>query len=109
MTQTPAKTIHAPNLARSAMAPEMRATVMIANVAWKPAKAIVGYAAWMFEDCASSKAWPRPIWFQSMLKNPTHTGDRRAVTVVGEGDRVAVEHPQDADEGDRAEATSSSC
>jgi hypothetical protein len=53
------------------MAPEMSATVMIANVAWKPTKAIDGYAAWMFEDCASSKAWPRPIWFQSMLKNPT--------------------------------------
>ncbi|MDQ0743061.1 hypothetical protein QFZ62_000369 [Clavibacter sp. B3I6] len=42
MAQTPAKTIHAPNFARSAMAPEISATVMIAKVAWKAAKASVG-------------------------------------------------------------------
>ncbi len=71
MTQTPAKTIHAPNLARSAMAPEIRATVMIAKVAWKPTNAIDGYAALIVDALASSKAWPRPIRFQSMLKNPT--------------------------------------
>ena len=35
----PAKTIQAPNLARSAIAPEIRATVMIAKVAWNPANA----------------------------------------------------------------------
>ncbi len=41
----PAKIIHAPNLARSAIAPEMSATVMIAKVAWKATKASGGYAA----------------------------------------------------------------
>jgi hypothetical protein len=41
----PAKIIHAPNLARSAMAPETRATVMMANVAWNATKASGGYAA----------------------------------------------------------------
>jgi len=33
VAQIPAKIIHAPNLARSAIAPEMSATVMIAKVA----------------------------------------------------------------------------
>ena len=42
VAQTPAKTIQAPNLARSAMAPEIRATVMIAKTAWKPTKAMTG-------------------------------------------------------------------
>ena len=42
MAQTPAKTIHEPNLARSAMAPEISATVMIAKTAWKPTNAMVG-------------------------------------------------------------------
>ena len=42
VAQTPAKTIHEPNLARSAMAPEISATVMIAKTAWKPTKAMVG-------------------------------------------------------------------
>jgi hypothetical protein len=41
----PAKIIHAPNLARSAMAPETSATVRIAKVAWKATKASGGYAA----------------------------------------------------------------
>ncbi len=41
----PAKIIHAPNLARSAMAPETRATVMMAKVAWKATNASGGYAA----------------------------------------------------------------
>ncbi len=40
-----AKIIHAPNLARSAIAPETSATVMIANVAWNATKASGGYAA----------------------------------------------------------------
>ena len=40
--QTPAKTIQEPNLARSAIAPEIRATVMIANTAWKATNARVG-------------------------------------------------------------------
>ena len=39
----PAKIIHEPNFARSAMAPEMSATVMIAKVAWKATNASVGY------------------------------------------------------------------
>ena len=41
----PAKTIQAPNLARSAMAPLISATVMIANTAWKPTKASGGMPA----------------------------------------------------------------
>ncbi len=71
VTQMPAKTIHAPNLARSAIAPEISATVMIANVAWKPTNARSGYVAASFVAWDCSNAWPRPIWFQSMLKNPT--------------------------------------
>ncbi len=38
----PEKISQVPNLARSAMAPEIRATVMIANTAWKATKAIAG-------------------------------------------------------------------
>src|SRR3954464_11027861 len=42
VAQTAENTIHGPNLARSAMAPEISATVMIANTAWKATKAIAG-------------------------------------------------------------------
>jgi hypothetical protein len=41
----PAKIIHVPNLARSAMAPEIRATVMMANTAWNATKAMAGRLA----------------------------------------------------------------
>jgi predicted ABC-type transport system involved in lysophospholipase L1 biosynthesis ATPase subunit len=41
----PAKTIHDPNFARSAMAPLMSATVMMAKTPWKPTKASVGMPA----------------------------------------------------------------
>ena len=37
-----AKIIQVPNLARSAMAPEIKATVMIAKTAWKATKAMAG-------------------------------------------------------------------
>ena len=40
-----AKIIQEPNLARSAIAPETRATVMMAKVAWNATKASGGYAA----------------------------------------------------------------
>ena len=36
------KTVQAPNLARSAIAPEIRATVMIAKTTWKATKAAAG-------------------------------------------------------------------
>jgi|SRR5688572_23561809 hypothetical protein len=45
VAQTPAKIIHAPNLARSAIAPEIRATVMIANVAPNVAPTSVSLSA----------------------------------------------------------------
>ncbi len=70
MAQTPANTIHAPNLARSAMAPEMRATVMMANVAWKAAKASVGYAD-VWSPRAAVYASPRPSWPRSMPRTPS--------------------------------------
>ena len=41
-TQTVMKTSHAPNFIRSATAPLMRATVMMANMSWKPANAMSG-------------------------------------------------------------------
>ena len=41
----PTKIIQVLNLARSAMAPEIRATVMMANTAWKPTKAMAGRLA----------------------------------------------------------------
>ena len=47
----PANTIQGPNLARSAIAPEISATVMIANTAWKPTNAIDG----MREDQARGR------------------------------------------------------
>lgn len=45
MANTPAKIIHDPNLARSAMAPEISATVMIAKVAPKVAPTSVALSA----------------------------------------------------------------
>ena len=45
VAQTTVNTIQVPNLARSAMAPEIRATVMIANTAWKATNARAGIAA----------------------------------------------------------------
>src|SRR3954453_14406205 len=42
VAQMPAKAIHGPKRARSAMAPEISATVMIAKTAWKAPKAIDG-------------------------------------------------------------------
>ena len=52
----PAKIIHAPNLARSAIAPEISATVMIAKVAWKATNASGGYAGALggVEQCCTS-------------------------------------------------------
>ncbi len=45
VAQIPAKISHEPNLARSAMAPDTSATVMIAKVAWKATNARGGKAA----------------------------------------------------------------
>ncbi len=41
----PANTIQGPKRARSAIAPEIRATVMMANTAWKPTNARLGIVA----------------------------------------------------------------
>ncbi|GAB3837017.1 hypothetical protein GCM10027610_038300 [Dactylosporangium cerinum] len=41
-TQIATKPIQAPNFARSAIAPLSRAAVMMANISWKPANAMVG-------------------------------------------------------------------
>ena len=61
MTQTPAKMIHEPNFARSAIAPEISATVMMAKVAWNPAKARPGRSGVMAPSL--------PMW--SRLVSPT--------------------------------------
>jgi hypothetical protein len=45
VAQMTVKIIQVPHLARSAMAPEIRATVITANTAWKATKAIVGRLA----------------------------------------------------------------
>ena len=42
MAQIAANSSQAPNFMRSATAPEIRATVMIANVAWKPTNTSAG-------------------------------------------------------------------
>ena len=42
VTQTPAKASQVPNLTRSASAPEMSATVMIAKVTWKATSTTCG-------------------------------------------------------------------
>jgi hypothetical protein len=42
VAQITVNTHQVPNLARSAIAPEIRATVMIAKTAWKPTNARVG-------------------------------------------------------------------
>src|SRR3954451_13766939 len=60
VAQTPAKTIHAPNLARSAMAPEISATVMIAKTAWNATKAMDGIVntRWVAAKPLSTPAVP---------------------------------------------------
>ena len=45
VAQMPANSIQGPKRARSAIAPEMSATVMMANTAWKPTKARLGTVA----------------------------------------------------------------
>jgi len=42
VAQIPPNRIHAPNFMRSATAPAIRATVIVANIAWKAANAITG-------------------------------------------------------------------
>ena len=42
MAQTPVKINQVLNFARSAIAPEISATVMMANTAWKATKAMAG-------------------------------------------------------------------
>ena len=67
VAQTPAKTIQAPNFARSAIAPEISATVMIANVAWNAAKASGGNPA----DSGTSISDARPSRSVSMPSTPS--------------------------------------
>src|SRR6218665_1314947 len=80
VAHTPAKTIQAPNLARSAMAPETRATVIIAKVAWKATNAIGGYFAssgvTRFVKPTQSKLIPRN---PSMPWNPPEPAPENAM------------------------------
>ena len=71
VAQMPANTIQAPNLARSAIAPLIRATVMIANVAWKATKAIDGYALSRLAAKASLTWLPSK---KDELSKPNHPG-----------------------------------
>ena len=57
----PAKTIHEPNLARSAIAPLISATVMMANTAWKPTNASGGMPAASPSTPPSGAADIRPL------------------------------------------------
>ena len=76
VAQMPAKIIHEPNLARSAMAPEMSATVMIAKVAWKATNARVGYAP--AGSAASAVAAP-----SRKLLESNSQGDAAVPSMVG--------------------------
>nr|CRL78797.1 hypothetical protein CPGR_02392 [Mycolicibacter nonchromogenicus] len=42
VTHSAENSSHAPNFIRSATAPEINATVMIANIIWKPTKTVAG-------------------------------------------------------------------
>src|SRR3978361_418709 len=112
----PEKTIHGPNRARSAMAPEISATVMIAKTAWKATKAIDGMVKTRLV-AAKPLSMPsvpirplRPRNSNGFPHRPLRAGElerlaqQAAADVVAEGHRVAVEHPQHADERQRAEA-----
>ena len=94
----PAKTIQAPNLARSAMAPEIRATVMIAKTAWKATKAIAG----MGRPAVTPAERRRHQALEA--EEVERVAEQAGADVVAEGHRVAVEHPEDADQRQRAEA-----
>ena len=60
VTQMVTKTAHAVNLVRSAIAPEIRAGVIIANISWKAANASsgIGYTPPLF--VSSFTALPNP-------------------------------------------------
>jgi hypothetical protein len=84
-------------LARSAIAPEISATVMIAKTAWKPTKPAAGCRVY-----AAAAGRGR----RDQALRPKNSSGCRAgrPDVVAEGERVAVQHPDDADEAERAEA-----
>ena len=88
----PAKTIHAPNFIRSAAAPEISATVMAANSAWNNANRLTGSPLIV------------GLRLQQVL-HPGEFGEAADESAVGsaEGHREPEQHPQHADERDRAE------
>jgi len=54
VAHSPANSSHGPNRTRSATAPEIRATVRIANIAWKATNTVAG----MVPNSASSASRP---------------------------------------------------
>ena len=95
----PAKTIQAPNFARSAIAPLISATVMIANTAWNADEGQRRDAGGLAGDAAE-----RGGGHQALQADEVEVADEAAAGVVAERERVAVQHPQHADEPEGAEA-----
>ena len=73
----PAKIIQVPNLARSAMAPEIRATVMIAKTAWKATNAIGGSPP--ASEVTSSIRPLRPKYWVGSPSRPAPTSSPNAI------------------------------
>ncbi len=82
------KTSQAPNFARSAMAPLIRATVTIAKVSWKVAKRTVGTVPWTLSGPRPAMPrWSRPPISPATVSSPnareypaaSHTTVTRAI------------------------------
>ena len=92
--------ITAPNFMRSAMAPTMRAGVMAAKVSWKMTKVSSGMKTPAVKVSTSESSLTGP---RKSLREIADEGGLSAAGFgrAGEGQRVAVDHPED---GDHAEA-----
>ena len=77
------------------MAPEISATVMIAKTAWKPTKAMAGQAA---------RLAGRVLHQAREAEELARVAEQPGADVVAEGNGVAVDDPEDADECQRSEA-----
>ena len=105
------KTVQAVNLARSAIAPETRATAMIAKTTWKATKAAPGMPPAAAVPVAASAGRSRRSASSTPFSPKCVEGvaDEAAADVGAERLAVAPEDPHRADRAHGDEATSSSC
>ena len=81
--------------ARSAIAPEISATVMIANIAWKRRTRSSGWCRTADLRCAEQAVEAEEL---------ERLAEQTAADVLAERHGVAEQHPEDTDDADRAEA-----